>query len=184
MRVFGGTLQGRRLQTCRVASLRPTSEKIREAIFNILAPSLAEGPVLDLFAGIGSLGIEALSRGMERAVFVERNATIISLLKKYIKNCHLEEKCEVIGFPVSKGLKILKSRNEKFALIFLDPPYQEKLAGKTLLEICEAKIVTQDGLVIVEHSSKEILEESYGSLKMYDQRTYGQTLVSFFSLLV
>jgi len=181
--VFGGTLQGRRLQTCRVASLRPTSEKIREAIFNILAPSLAEGPVLDLFAGIGSLGIEALSRGMERAVFVERNAAIISFLKKNISHCHLEEKSEVIGFPVSKGLKILKSRNEKFALIFLDPPYEEKLAGKTLLEISEAQLVTQDGLVVVEHSSKEILEESYGSLKMDDQRTYGQTLVSFFSLL-
>ena len=184
MRVFGGTLQGRRLQTCRVESLRPTSEKIREAIFNILSPLVAEGSVLDLFAGTGSLGIEALSRGMERAVFVERNATIISFLKKNISHCHLEEKSEVLGFTVSKGLKILKSRNEKFALIFLDPPYQEKLAGKTLREISEAQLVTQDGLVIVEHSSKEILEESYGRLKMDDQRTYGQTLVSFFSLFV
>lgn len=180
MRVFGGTLQGRRLQTCRVASLRPTSEKIREAIFNILAPLLTEGPVLDLFAGTGSLGIEALSRGMERTVFVESNGTIISFLKKNISHCHLEEKSEVIGFPVNKGLKILKARNEKFALIFLDPPYEEKLAGKTLLEISEAKLVTKDGLVIAEHSSKEILEESYGSLKMDDQRRYGQTLVSFF----
>jgi len=69
-------------------------------------------------------------------------------------------------------------------LIFLDPPYQEKLAGKTLLEISEAQLVTQDGLVIVEHSSKEILEGSYGRLKMDDQRMYGQTLVSFFSLFV
>jgi 16S rRNA G966 N2-methylase RsmD len=96
----------------------------------------------------------------------------------------LEEKSEVIGFPVDKGLKILKSRNEKFVLIFLDPPYQGKLAGKTLLEISEAKLVTKDSLVIAEHSSKEILEESYGSLKMNDQRMYGQTLVSFFSLFV
>jgi 16S rRNA (guanine966-N2)-methyltransferase len=183
VRVFGGSLQGRRLQTCRVASLRPTSEKIREAIFNILAPLLADGPVLDLFAGTGSLGIEALSRGMERAVFVEQNATIISLLKKNISHCQLEERSEVIAFPVSKGLKILKSRNETFIMIFLDPPYQEKLAGKTLREISEAKLLRQEGLVIVEHSSKEILEKSYGRLQMDDQRTYGQTLVSFFSLL-
>jgi 16S rRNA (guanine966-N2)-methyltransferase len=180
VRVFGGTLQGRRLQTCRVASLRPTSEKMREAIFNILGPLSTEGAVLDLFAGTGSLGIEALSRGMLRAVFVERDAVIISLLKKNIRICHLEEKSEVIGFPVSKGLKILKSRNAKFSLIFLDPPYQEKLAGKTLLELSEAQLITQDGLVIVEHSSKELLEECYGTLKMDDQRTYGQSLVSFF----
>ena len=182
MRVFGGTLRGRRLQTCRVASLRPTSEKIREAIFNILDPLLAEGSVLDLFAGTGSLGIEALSRGMERAVFVEQNAVVVSFLKKNISYCHVEDKSEIIRLPVSKGIKILKSRNEKFALIFLDPPYQEKLAGKTLWEISEAQLITQDGLVIAEHSSKEILEESYGRLKMNDQRTYGQTLVSFFSL--
>ncbi|MCG6536982.1 MAG: RsmD family RNA methyltransferase, partial [Syntrophales bacterium LBB04] len=89
---------------------------------------------------------------MERAVFVESNATIVSFLKKNISHCHLEEKSEVIEFPVSNGLKILKSRNEKFALIFLDPPYQEKLAGKTLLEISEAKLVMKDGLIIVEHS--------------------------------
>ena len=180
MRVFGGTLHGRRLQTCRVAALRPTSEKIREALFNILSPLSFDGPILDLFAGTGSFGIEALSRGMKRAVFVERNAVIISLLKKNLKNCRLEEKAELIGLPVSKGLKILKTRDEKFSLIFLDPPYQKQLAGKTLLEISEAQLVRQDGLVIVEHSSKERIEARYGSLKMEDQRTYGQTLVSFF----
>ncbi|HPD60856.1 MAG TPA: 16S rRNA (guanine(966)-N(2))-methyltransferase RsmD [Thermodesulfobacteriota bacterium] len=182
MRVFGGILRGRRLQTCRVASLRPTSEKIREAIFNILDPLLTEGSVLDLFAGTGSLGIEALSRGMDRVVFVEQNATVVSFLKKNIRHCHVEDKSEIIRLPVSKGIKVLKLRNEKFALIFLDPPYQEKLAGKTLWEINEAQLITQDGLIIAEHSSQEILEESYGRLQMNDQRTYGQTLVSFFSL--
>lgn len=182
MRVFGGTLQGRRLQTCRAASLRPTSEKMREAVFNILGPLPAEGAVLDLFAGTGSLGIEALSRGMQKAVFVERNAEIVSVLKENIRHCRLEEKSRVIGLPVSKGLKMLAARNEKFALIFLDPPYQEKLAGDTLRDINEAQLVTDDGLVVAEHSSKEILEESYGRLTMDDQRRYGQSCISFFSI--
>lgn len=181
MRVFGGILQGRRLKSCRNALLRPTSEKMREAIFNILGPLSTEGAVLDLFAGTGSLGIEALSRGMLRAVFIERNFDIISILKENIRHCQLEKKSEVIVLPVSKGLKFLASRNEKFALIFLDPPYQEKLADKTLEEISDAKVVTEGGLVIAEHSSKETLEERYGTLKLNDQRNYGQSVVSFFT---
>ena len=182
MRVVGGTFKGRRLQTCRVKSLRPTSEKIREAIFNIIAPWLAGGSVLDLYAGTGGLGIEALSRGMDRAVFVEHNSAIVSVLKKNISSCHCEEQSEVIGLPVSKGLKILKFRKEKFALIFLDPPYNEQLAGETIYEIYESQLLNEDGLITVEHSSREVLEKGYGGIKMENQRKYGQSLVSFFSL--
>jgi len=183
VRVIGGILKGRRLQICRAKSLRPTSGKIREAIFDILAPLLVGGSVLDLYAGTGSFGVEALSRGMDKAVFVEHDPIIISFLKKNITYCQLGNETEIIGVPVSKGLKILKSRKEQFELIFLDPPYQEKLAGKTLLEISEANLVTPDSVVIVEHSSKEILERVYGGLKMDDQRKYGQSLVSFFSIM-
>lgn len=182
MRVIGGKIKGRRLETYWGRFLRPTSGKIREAIFNIITPLLNEGSVLDLFAGTGSFGIEALSRGMDRAVFIEDNPRILSLLKKNISNCQLENQTEVIGLRVARGLKILKFREEKFKLIFLDPPYQGNLAGTTLLEISEAKVLTKDGLVIVEHSAKGNLDSIYGDLRLDDQRKYGQALVSFFTL--
>lgn len=182
MRVIGGKLKGRKIKTCRGTLLRPTSQKIREAIFDIISPFLTGGLVLDLFAGTGSLGIEALSRGMGRAVFVENNPRIISVLKENIISCQLENRAEVIIFPVTKGLKILRSRKEKFDLIFLDPPYLSNLVGKTILEINKANILLKDSLVIVEHSSKEDIKSSYGNLIRFDQRQYGQTLVSFFIL--
>ena len=180
MRVIGGKLKGRKIKTCRGKFLRPTSEKIREAIFNIISPFLTDGLVLDLFAGTGSLGIEALSRGMERAIFIENDPRVISVLKKNIINCRLENQAEVIVLPVTKGLKILQSRKQKFKLIFLDPPYLSNLVGKTILEIGEANILEEDGLVIVEHSSKEDIKSNYGNLIKFDQRQYAHTLVSFF----
>jgi 16S rRNA (guanine(966)-N(2))-methyltransferase RsmD len=180
VRVIGGKIKGRKIKTCRGKFLRPTSEKIREAIFNIISPFLTDGLVLDLFAGTGSLGIEALSRGMGRAVFIENNTRVISILKENIISCQLENQAEVIVLPVTKGLKILRSRKEKFKLIFLDPPYLSNLAGRTILEISEANILEKDGLVIVEHSSREDIKSNYGNLIMFDQRQYGQTLVSFF----
>ena len=183
MRVISGELKGRRLQTCREKFLRPTSEKVREAVFNILSPFLTGGLVLDLFAGTGSLGVEALSRGMDRTIFVENNPRVVAILKKNISNCGIENRAEVISLSTSRALKILKAHDERFKLIFLDPPYQENLAGKTLLEIGAAKVLTVDGIVTVEHSSKEVLESVYGNLRRDDQRKYGQTLVSFFTPL-
>jgi 16S rRNA (guanine966-N2)-methyltransferase len=181
VRIIGGKLKGRRLKTCRGNFLRPTSEKIREAIFDIITPFLTDGSVLDLFAGTGSLGIETLSRGMDRAVFIDNNPRIISVLKENIINCQLESQTEVIGLPVTKGLKILRSRKETFKLVFLDPPYRGNLAGRTLLEIGESKVLTKDGLVIVEHSSRENIKPFYGNLRLDDQRQYGQTIISFFT---
>lgn len=180
MQITGGRLKGRRLYTGRIKALRPTSEKIREAIFNILTPFLTGGSVLDLFAGTGSLGIEALSRGMEEGVFVECNSAVIPILKKNIDSCQLSEYVEILKVPVSRGIKILNTRRKKFKLIFLDPPYQKQLVGKTLLELNESEILIPKGIIIAEHYHKEKIEDTYGKLKIMDQRKYGQSLISFF----
>lgn len=181
MRVIGGKLKGKQIRTCRGLFLRPTSGKLREAIFNIITPFLTNGSVLDLFAGTGSLGIEALSRGMDRTVFVEKTPRVISVLRKNIIACQVQNRTEVLGCSVSKGLKILQSRKKRFKITFLDPPYQGNLAGRTLLEISEANLLKKDGLIIVEHSSGEHVNSAYGKLKLDDRRHYGQTLLSFFS---
>ena len=181
MRIISGELKGRRLQACKGRSVRPTSDKTREAIFDIIAPFLSGGVVLDLFAGTGGVGIEALSRGMERAVFVEKNPGVVPILKKNIIGCQLENRVEVIARSVSTGIKIIRLRNEKFKLIFLDPPYQENLVERTLEEIWEANLLSRGGIVIAEHSARESIGKYYGKLVGYDCRQYGHTLLSFFT---
>jgi 16S rRNA (guanine966-N2)-methyltransferase len=181
VRVIGGKLKGKQLRTCRGLFLRPTSGKLRETIFNILGPFLSGGAVLDLFAGTGSLGIEALSRGMDRAVFVEKTPRAINILQKNIVGCDLEGQTEIMGCPVSKGLSILRFRKDQFKTIFLDPPYQGNMVGKTLHEVSGADILEKNGLVVVEHSFREAIEAAYGALKLDDRRHYGQTVISFFT---
>ncbi|MBN2467173.1 MAG: 16S rRNA (guanine(966)-N(2))-methyltransferase RsmD [Deltaproteobacteria bacterium] len=183
MRVIGGILKGRRLQTYQGIVVRPTADKVREAVFDILAPCSLDGWMLDLFAGTGSVGIEALSRGMERAVFVENNHRVLAILRKNICVCGLKERAKVVDRSVSTGLKILGARDEKFQLIFLDPSYGRGLVGHTLLGISEAGLLSRDGIVVAEHSSGETVESSYGSLVRDDCRRYGQTLISLFHLL-
>lgn len=181
MRIIGGTLKGKPLRTCRGLFLRPTSGKLRETLFNILAPCLTGGAVLDLFAGTGSLGIEALSRGMDRAVFVEKNPRVISVLHRNIAACDLESQTEVLGCTVSKGLNILSLRKDQFSTIFLDPPYRGDLIEKTLCALSKANLLEKSGLIIVEHSARAAIEASYGALKLDDRRQYGQTAISFFA---
>lgn len=180
MRVIAGKLKGRRLVTTGSEIVRPTADKVRESIFDILSPSLIGGSVLDLFAGTGGLGIEAVSRGMDRVVFIEHDSRALAVLRKNIAHCGIEQYAEVISFPVSRGLRLMHARKELFRLIFLDPPYQEHLVGKTVAEISEAAILAADGVVIAEHYHKEPVAPSYGRLVLDDQRRYGQTTVSFF----
>jgi 16S rRNA (guanine966-N2)-methyltransferase len=180
VRVIGGNIKGRRLGTCRAPLLRPTSDKVREAVFDIIAPLLDGGAVLDLFAGTGSLGIEALSRGMDRAVFVENNSQVCEVLRKNLLACGVENQAEVISVPVDAALRLLRARGEAFRLIFLDPPYQGALAGKILREVSETRVLEKDGLAIAEHSSREEMKSVYGNLILDDRRRYGHTVVSFY----
>lgn len=137
--------------------------------------------MLDLYAGTGSLGIEALSRGMTRGVFIERSAPVIAVLKKNLADCELERQTEIIRLPVDRGLRLLRSRNESFDLILLDPPYHDRLVGKTLSAIAQAGVLAAEGIVIAEHTVKEIPVTVQGTLRLDAQRRYGQTMISFFT---
>jgi len=161
--------------------VRPTSEKVREAIFDILRPVFPEWCFLDLFAGTGGMGIEALSRGMVRAVFVENDPHVVTVLKKNVSACKLEGRAEVISLPVQRALKRLKSRYEKFAVIFLDPPYQRNLVESTMQELSESRVLALGGVIIAEHASRESIKPVYGNLALDDRRQYGQTVISFFT---
>lgn len=179
MRVISGNLKGRKLFTLKGLDLRPTSDRVKEAIFDILQDCFQGQDVLDLFAGTGALGIEALSRGAKRAVFVEENARSRVILKRNLETCRLKEQVEVLARGVQGGIKVLEMRGEAFDLVFLDPPYGKGLAYDTLRVLARGAILTPEALIVAEHSPSESLD-SIPSLERIDQRRYGRTLVSFF----
>jgi 16S rRNA (guanine966-N2)-methyltransferase len=178
LRVISGKWKGKRLSSVKGLNLRPTSDRVKEAIFDILQDHIAGQQVLDLFAGTGALGIEALSRGAKRAVFVEESPRSLMALRKNIEGCQAKDQAQVLPREVTHGIKILEAQGESFQLIFLDPPYQKGLANKALKVLAGSSIVSPDTLIIVEHSSNEELL-SIPRLQRVDARKYGNTLVSF-----
>lgn len=181
MRVISGKLKGKRLFSLKGMDLRPTSDRVKEAIFDILQDCFQGQVVLDLFAGTGALGIEALSRGAKKAVFVEGSARSRMALHKNIETCRLKEQAEVLPREVRAGIKILQDRGETFDLIFLDPPYGKGLARQTLQVLSRGSILAPEALIVAEHSAAEDLA-SVIPLERIDGRRYGSTQVSFFKL--
>ena len=179
VRIIGGALKGRRLSPLRGLSVRPTTDYLRESIFNILADHVEGAVVLDLFAGTGSLGIEALSRGASSAVFVEKSPQAIKALLRNISACSLEERCTVVRRDVLRALNFLRATGHCFDLVFADPPYDHGLVKPTLHLVDRAECIAEGGLVVVEHSLVEALPEKMGRLRRIDQRRHGKTLVSF-----
>ncbi len=179
MRVISGTLRGKRLFSTKGLKLRPTSDRVRESIFDILQNEITGARILDLFAGTGALGIEALSRGGERAVFVEKSPASLAALNKNIAHCGLEPRTEVLAKEVPSAIKALEARKEIFDLIFLDPPYAKGLAFQTMEILGRSSLPAPEGLIVVEHAPDEPLEDLQ-HLERLDRRKYGGTLVSFF----
>lgn len=181
MRIIAGEFRGRRLAPVK-GRIRPTSDKVREAIFNILGPAVAEAKVLDLFAGTGALTLEALSRGARSAVLVEEQATALGVLRRNLKALGLTDRVQVLPLPVQGALRKLAARGEQFDLIFLDPPYGRGLAGATLKALVASGLPSPEAWVVAEHSHREILPEHVGSLKLSQSRRYGDTQVAFYEV--
>lgn len=180
MRIIGGRLRGRRLTGVK-GQIRPTADRVREAIFNILGLEVADSLVLDLFAGTGALGIEALSRGARSAVFVEKHPSALQVLRRNLAQCGLNQESRVLPLGTEKALPRLAAAGEHFSLIFLDPPYGHGLAAANLLLLSKTDLVAPHGYIVVEHSRRDDLAEAYHQLKRQDQRRYGATAVSFYS---
>jgi len=180
IRITGGSLKGRKLLVPSVPNLRPTTDRVRESLFNILGYKVNEKRVLDLFAGSGALGIEALSRGAIEAVFVEKYKRVADVLRKNISVCNLEDKSLVLTMPADKAILTLARRSEKFHLIFMDPPYHSSLASSTLALI--PPLLTDEGMVIVEHDIKEMPLIGENIWVIEDRRRFGRTMVCFLNL--
>jgi 16S rRNA (guanine966-N2)-methyltransferase len=180
LRIIGGRLKGRRLAGVR-GQIRPTADRVREAIFNILGPEVNDSLVLDLFAGTGALGIEALSRGARSVIFVENHRSALQVLQQNLTKCGLNELSRVLPVAADKALPRLAAQSEHFSLIFLDPPYGYGIAARILPLLAQKNLVVPGGLIIAEHSRLEELAEVYQSLVRHDQRRYGATMISFYT---
>jgi len=179
VRVVGGEFKGRKLSVTKGRLIRPTSDRVREAIFDILGPTWAFQRVLDLFAGTGSLGIEALSRGAEEAVFVEQGKGALTVLKGNLEALGLQSRAWVLPLPTKKGIAVLGEKGEVFDLIFMDPPYGKDVVGKTIEEIVRRGILVATGVIVAEHATRDRIIPPPG-LELSQQRRYGDTTVSFF----
>jgi 16S rRNA (guanine966-N2)-methyltransferase len=168
VRIIGGELKGRRLLVPPGRRIRPTSDRVREAIFDILGPGWNFQKVLDLFAGTGSLGLE-----------VEQGKGALTILRGNVKALGLRSRVWVLPLAVKRGIAVLGEKEEAFDLIFMDPPYGKGLVGKTLEEIARRGVITTTGVIVAEHSPREEILPPLG-LVLSRQRRYGDTALSFF----
>jgi 16S rRNA (guanine966-N2)-methyltransferase len=180
MRVIAGKLRGRTLLAVRGLKVRPSSDRVKESLFNILAPRIVDVRFLDLFAGTGSIGIEALSRGVTEVVFVEQDRDAIRCLQRNLEICRLEQGFEVIRQPVTRALREMDAEGRVYDLVFLDPPYQADLYSSAMELLGAGNLVAADGWVIAEHDRRLELADQYGKLRGFRTQFIGDTALSFY----
>ncbi len=184
MRVISGALKGRRLNAPAGLSTRPTADRIRESVFNILAGSVEAERVLDLFAGTGALGIEALSRGAASAVFVDLAKAALAVIQRNIRDLGLEDRTRVIHWDILKNLNCLISQQRAFDLVFMDPPYETDAVAPTLAALLSCGALSPGARIVIEHSAREPIGFNRDLLTLVDQRKFGKTLVSFMDTML
>jgi len=179
MRVIAGSAKGRKIKSSLKYAIRPSSDKVKGALFDILGSQIQDVHFLDLFAGTGNIGIEALSRGAKHTTFVEKKYSFIELIRHNLQTCGFSD-CEIIHYDVLKTIESLYNRQRKFGIIFIDPPYHSDLALNTLEALAVADIFDKKHIIIAEHSHKNPLTERIGDL--FSQRIvrFGDTLLSFY----
>jgi 16S rRNA (guanine966-N2)-methyltransferase len=183
MRVIAGKYRSRTLRSLRGQMLRPTSDRLRETLFNILGPAVAGATFVDLYAGTGAVGIEALSRGAHRAIFVEQHAPAVALIRRNLESLGLSAEAEILGMNVVRGIERLEARHVHAQFIFLDPPYAADAEYQLALEaLGESPLVAPDGRVIVEHLRKRELAERAGDLELARVVEQGDAALSFYRL--
>ncbi|NLX63812.1 MAG: 16S rRNA (guanine(966)-N(2))-methyltransferase RsmD [Clostridiaceae bacterium] len=180
LRVIGGTARGVPLKSPDPKNTRPTMDRTKESLFNILMPYISDARVLDLFSGSGSLGIESLSRGAKEAVFVDNSKHCRNIIIENLKKTKLEDHSTVIVLDVFKAIKLLSKRNAKFDIIFMDPPYNMNFVAKTIQNIVEFDIIAEEGIIACEHHVNEQPPDSVGCLRKVRTKDYGETIYSFY----
>ncbi|QJW44378.1 16S rRNA (guanine(966)-N(2))-methyltransferase RsmD [bacterium BFN5] len=179
MRIITGSAKGTKLKAPRGLDTRPTTDRVKESIFNILGNAVYEAMVLDLFAGTGSLGLEALSRGAQRAVFVDQNTSSIHVIKENVDHTKMSDKAEILKSDVLKTIEKFTKTKDLFDIVFCDPPYNKGYINKVLQLIDQGAIVAEQAILVLEHSRHEQLANQWDNLVLKRSERYGETIVSF-----
>lgn len=182
MRVISGSAKGRPLKAVPGMGTRPTTDKVKEAIFSMIGPYFDGGTVLDLFAGTGGLGIEALSRGMDRAVFVDADKKSVEVVTANLEATRLSDKAEVYRNDAYRALKALSKRNVRFDLVFLDPPYKMTAIEELIGSLRELDLLAPAAVIVVEHDAANRFAEQIGDATRTRLVEYGETAVSVYRM--
>lgn len=181
LRVIAGSAKGHKLKTIKGDTTRPTSDRVKESLFNIISQYIPESYVLDLYAGTGNLGIEALSRGAKAAVFVDKSRECADIISENLIHTKLFDNAKVITGEVSNVVSRLAQDYGKFDMIFLDPPYNKNLVEETLNIIVNSGIIKNDGIIIAESDIDDIIPKRIGTYILKRNQKYGDTVLSFFT---
>lgn len=180
MRIVAGTARGRALQGPKGKGIRPTADRVRESLFNILGQWMTDLTVLDLYAGTGAFALEAISRGAARAVMVDQDREALQLCRENAKTLGFTDQVEVLGMPVARGTEQLGKRKAQFDVIFADPPYAAHVVEDILRHLTTHQLLKPDGVAVIEHEKQEDAPAEQGGLHRVDQRKFGNTLVSLY----
>lgn len=183
MRIIAGAYRGLIVKSLKGANLRPTSDQLRETLFDVLGPQVAGSTFLDAYAGSGAVGIEALSRGANKVVFIEHHRPAAELIRKNLEALNVESGFRLLTCQVSTGLERLEGEGREFDYVFLDPPYEEiREYHHVLRQLGRTPLISSASLVIAEHSRHVELEDRYGSLARTRLLRHGDARLSFYRL--
>ena len=182
LRIIGGELGGRMIRVPRGGGVRPTTDRVREALYNMVAAILGDltgRRVLDLYAGSGALGLEALSRGAARAVLVERDRSCQRVIQKNAADLQLSDRCRVLRLDVDAALSRLDGDRQEFGLVLADPPYRDPVEP-LLQTLGTSRLLSADGVFVLEHTRRVEPPDRVGALAMDRRRRYGDTVLSVY----
>lgn len=179
MKVISGILKGRNIEGYNIDGTRPTMDRVKESLFATIQNNIKDSVVLDLFAGSGNLGIEAISNGATTCYFIDNNKEVIKVLNRNISNLNIKSNSRVILSDWKKALNDFYNQNIKFDLIFVDPPYTYDVYEKILEKVSTLNLLNENGLIILEHSNLKF-KDTYNNLILYKEKKYGNKSVNIY----
>jgi 16S rRNA (guanine(966)-N(2))-methyltransferase RsmD len=181
MRVIGGIYRGRRLQTPRGLEVRPTSDRLRETLFDVLAPQIEGARFLDICAGSGAAGIEALSRGASSSTFIELSRRACAVIEDNLAALDIDSDAHILNRDAVKALKWLASQEHQFDIAFFDPPYSSGLYSHVMETVAASGLLAADGILVVEHRAKAPPTAEYAELRIYRHLKQGESGLAFYA---
>lgn len=176
MKVISGTLKGRNILGYNIDGTRPTMDRVKESVFGTIQSYIPNSIVLDLFAGSGNLGIEAISNGAKYCYFVDNNIEAIKVIKKNIDTFNIKDKSTILHNDYNESLDYFYNSNIKFDIIFVDPPYKYEIIEKVIDKVIEYNLLNEDGIIVLEFE-KDKLKENYENLSLIKNKKYGEKYI-------